>query len=141
MAAQQAPYREPNSHQRWARPPLDSRTLESSGKDQSASSVCPPSADPRQRVTFPISPQGSFGKHGFGVPVGRWFRTDLKDHVREVLLSPQALGLGYFKEHALRQLIEEHQGGKRDHGHRLWSLLTFEMWHRVFMDQEIMERT
>ena len=29
-------------------------------------------------------------KHGFGVPVGRWFRTDLKGHVRDMLLSPQA---------------------------------------------------
>jgi asparagine synthase (glutamine-hydrolysing) len=73
-------------------------------------------------------------KHGFGVPVGRWFRTDLKDYAREMLLSPLALRRGYFKEEALRRLIDEHQSGKRDHGHRLWALLTLEMWHRVFID-------
>jgi asparagine synthase (glutamine-hydrolysing) len=66
--------------------------------------------------------------------VGRWFRYQLKDYVRDVLLSPQALRRGYFKEEALRQLIDEHQSGKRDHGHRLWALLTFEIWHRVFID-------
>jgi asparagine synthase (glutamine-hydrolysing) len=73
-------------------------------------------------------------KHGFGVPVGRWFRTDLKDYAREMLLSSLALRRGYFKEEALRRLIDEHQSGKRDHGHRLWALLTLEMWHRVFID-------
>jgi asparagine synthase (glutamine-hydrolysing) len=75
-------------------------------------------------------------KHGFGVPVGHWFRTSLKDYVQEVLLSPQALRRGYFREEALRRLLAEHQNGKRDHSHRLWALLTFEMWHRVFLDQE-----
>jgi asparagine synthase (glutamine-hydrolysing) len=76
-------------------------------------------------------------KHGFGVPVGRWFRTSLKDYVRETLLSPDALRRGYFHESSLRRLIEEHQSGKRDHGHRLWALLTLEIWHRVFIDQEV----
>jgi hypothetical protein len=33
--------------------------------------------------------------------------------------------------------VEEHQSGKRDHSHKLWALLTFEMWHRIFIDQEI----
>ncbi len=57
--------------------------------------------------------------------------------MRDTILSPDALGRGYFREEALRHLLEEHQSGKRDHGHRLWSLLTFEMWHRVFIDQEV----
>jgi asparagine synthase (glutamine-hydrolysing) len=74
-------------------------------------------------------------KHGFGVPVGRWFRTSLKDYVREVLLSPEALRRGYFREEAVRQLLDEHQAGKRDHSHRLWALLTFEVWHQVFLDR------
>jgi hypothetical protein len=37
----------------------------------------------------------------------------------------------------LRRLIEEHESNKRDHGHRLWTLLTLEIWHRVFIDQEV----
>jgi len=76
-------------------------------------------------------------KHGFGVPVGRWLRTSLKRHLHETLLSPDALRRGYFKESTLRRLIDEHQSGKRDHGHRLWALLTLEIWHRIFIDQEI----
>jgi hypothetical protein len=42
----------------------------------------------------------------------------------------------YFKEKALRQLIDEHQSGKHDHGHRLWALLTFEVWHRDFRPRD-----
>jgi asparagine synthase (glutamine-hydrolysing) len=76
-------------------------------------------------------------KHGFGVPVGHWFRNSLKDYVRDLLLCPRALRRGYFREESVRRLVEEHQSGKRDHGHRLWALLTFEMWHRLFIDQEI----
>jgi len=76
-------------------------------------------------------------KHGFGVPIGRWFRTDLRDYVRDILLSPEALRRGYFREEALHWLIQQHQEGKRDFGHQLWALLTFELWHRIFIDREI----
>ena len=75
-------------------------------------------------------------KHGFGVPVGRWFRTSLKSYLHDTLLSREALERGYFNEATLRRLIAEHESGKRDHGHRLWALLTFEIWHRMFIDQE-----
>jgi asparagine synthase (glutamine-hydrolysing) len=73
-------------------------------------------------------------KHGFGVPVGQWFRTDLRDYVREILLDSRALERGYFREAALRTLVDEHLSGQRNHGHRLWLLLTFEWWHRLFID-------
>jgi asparagine synthase (glutamine-hydrolysing) len=76
-------------------------------------------------------------KHGFSAPVGGWFRTSLKDYVRDALLCPKTLQRGYFREKSVRRLIEEHQSGKRDHGGRLWALLTFEMWHRVFIDQSV----
>lgn len=75
-------------------------------------------------------------KHGFGVPVGRWFRTSLNRYLHETLLSREALARGYFHEGTLRRLIAEHESGKRDHGHRLWSLLTFEIWHRIFIERE-----
>ena len=76
-------------------------------------------------------------KHGFGVPVGRWFRTILKDFIRETLLSQDAVRRGYFREESLRRLLDEHISGKRDHGHQLWALLTFEIWHRLFIDGEV----
>jgi asparagine synthase (glutamine-hydrolysing) len=73
-------------------------------------------------------------KHGFGVPVGRWFRQELRDYVRDVLLSPRARQRGYFDSAVVTRLIEEHQRGRRDWGHQLWTLLTFELWQRAYLE-------
>ena len=73
-------------------------------------------------------------KMGFGVPIGEWFRNELSAYVREVLLDPQAVGRGYFKESALASLIREHVERRYDHGYRLWALLMLELWHRQFVD-------
>lgn len=73
-------------------------------------------------------------KHGFGVPVGRWLREGLRQYARDILLDPQALARGYFRESAVRALLSEHESGRRNHGARLWTLLTFEWWHRLFID-------
>jgi asparagine synthase (glutamine-hydrolysing) len=76
-------------------------------------------------------------KHGFGVPVGRWFREDLRDYAHEILLDPGTLARGYFRESALRQLLDEHVSGQRNHGQRIWTLLTFEWWFRLFIDPPV----
>lgn len=73
-------------------------------------------------------------KHGFGVPLGGWFRGDLAAWLRDALLAPESLGRGYFHPDAVRRLVDEHQSGRRDHAHRLWTLLTLELWHRAYLD-------
>lgn len=76
-------------------------------------------------------------KHGFSIPLGKWFRNELKSYVKDLLLSPRALARGYFKEQALRGLIELHQTGKKDFGHQLFALITLELWHRIFLEGEL----
>ncbi len=73
-------------------------------------------------------------KMGFGVPIGRWFRDELKDELRGVLLDPICLGRGLFRPEAIRKLIDEHVEGKREHSFRLWALLVLELWFRRHMD-------
>ena len=73
-------------------------------------------------------------KMGFGVPIADWFRGELKDYVRDVLLDSRALQRGYFKPQAVRNLVSEHVEARFDHGYRLWALLMFELWHRRFLD-------
>ena len=73
------------------------------------------------------------GKMGFGVPIAEWFRTELSGQLRDVLLDPQSLQRGYFREQTVRRLIDEHTAYKADHGYRLWSLFMLELWHREFM--------
>jgi len=73
-------------------------------------------------------------KMGFGVPIADWFRGELRDYLRSVLLAPEALGRGYFRPETVTALVEEHVAKRADHGYRLWSLLMFELWHRAFID-------
>ena len=74
-------------------------------------------------------------KMGFGVPLGHWFRTELKDMVRDTLLSPRAIGRGYFREAAVRKILDE-QAQNRWHWHyHIYNLLMLELWHRRFIDR------
>ncbi len=71
-------------------------------------------------------------KMGFGMPVGRWMRRELRPLLEDVLLSPQALGRDYFRPTAVRELVRAHLTGTRDHAVQLWALLWLELWHREF---------
>jgi asparagine synthase (glutamine-hydrolysing) len=74
-------------------------------------------------------------KHGFAVPLSEWFRGELRGLTRSVLLSPQALGRGYFIPAQVERMIVEHERGTADHGTRLWALLNLEMWQRTYIDE------
>jgi len=75
-------------------------------------------------------------KMGFGVPISRWIRKDLKNYVYDVLLDRKTLQRGYFRKEGIEQLLEEHLSSRYDHSAKIWSLLFLENWFRIFMDQE-----
>jgi asparagine synthase (glutamine-hydrolysing) len=70
------------------------------------------------------------GKMGFGVPLQRWFGGQLRPLLHELLLSPAARLRAYLHQPYVAQVCREHWSGWADHSHRLWTLLTFEMWLR-----------
>ena len=74
-------------------------------------------------------------KMGFGVPVSRWFRNDLKDYVYEILLDRKTLNRGYFKREGIEHLLNDHIELRYDHSARIWALLFLEIWFRVFIDK------
>lgn len=74
-------------------------------------------------------------KMGFGVPIARWFRGELRDFAHDVLLDGRAHGRGYFRPQAVEELWNEHQSQHFDHGARLWSLVMLELWHRTWIDR------
>ena len=73
-------------------------------------------------------------KMGFGVPLNKWFRNELKPLLFDVLLDQRSLDRQIFNRAAVEQLINEHQNQQWDHSARLWSLLVLEMWFRTFID-------
>jgi asparagine synthase (glutamine-hydrolysing) len=74
-------------------------------------------------------------KMGFGVPIDRWFRHELKDELRAVLLDPLCLGRGLFRAAEVTRLVDEHLAHRADHAYKLWALLALELWFRNHMDE------
>jgi asparagine synthase (glutamine-hydrolysing) len=73
-------------------------------------------------------------KMGFGVPLARWFRDELRDLPTDVLLDKRSLDRGYFRTNEIESLIREHREHIGDHSARLWVLLQLELWHREVVE-------
>jgi asparagine synthase (glutamine-hydrolysing) len=73
-------------------------------------------------------------KQGFGVPLGPWFRKELKPLLVDTLHSVKFKERRYFDLVKTEQLIQEHMSGRQDHHLILYGLLLVELWHRRFLD-------
>ena len=71
-------------------------------------------------------------KMGFGVPLGVWFRNELKGLVESHLASEGAPVFDYLREDAVRSVVQEHMVGARDRSQQLFCLLTLSTWLRTF---------
>jgi asparagine synthase (glutamine-hydrolysing) len=74
-------------------------------------------------------------KQGFTLPLVHWIRHELKDLIQSVLLDARTLQRGYFDPRGVRQLLDEHFRGRRNHYGRIWRLLMFELWHRNYLER------
>ena len=73
-------------------------------------------------------------KMGFGVPIVDWFRHDLRDWTRDILLDPVARERGWFDPRYVEATLDRHAAGLEDASSRIWALLVLEMWLREFVD-------
>ena len=76
----------------------------------------------------------SRGKMGFGVPLGTWFRSDLRDDLTDHLLDSGARYRTYLHAPTVHALVKRHLDGKADLGMKLWTILCFERWLRLLPD-------
>lgn len=74
-------------------------------------------------------------KQGFSMPVGQWLRGSFGASAKALLLDGPARGRDLWNLAFVRWMLHEHQSGRQDLGHRLWSLLVFEIWARLYLDQ------
>jgi asparagine synthase (glutamine-hydrolysing) len=72
-------------------------------------------------------------KHGFSVPSDIWFRGPLGDRFRDTALAPDAYVREVVEPDVVARIFAEHQAGTARHGHRLWQLLSLELWGRTWM--------
>ena len=74
-------------------------------------------------------------KQGFALPIGRWFRRELRPVAYNVLLDPHTLARGMFDGGAVRTMLDEHVSGRLNHRYRIWELLMLELWFRTYIDR------
>lgn len=72
-------------------------------------------------------------KQGFAVPLGRWFRGQLRGYVHDLLLSDACRQRGVLDPSYVKRLLERHERGRELDLH-LWTLISFELWCRAFLD-------
>ncbi|MFD0586089.1 asparagine synthase (glutamine-hydrolyzing) [Dactylosporangium darangshiense] len=74
-------------------------------------------------------------KMGFPTPARRWLRTDLAEWAHHILSTSGAghlLDLGYAHD-----LLKAHERGDADHARKLWIVLSFCLWHGIFVEGSI----
>jgi asparagine synthase (glutamine-hydrolysing) len=67
-------------------------------------------------------------KMGFGVPLSLWFRGVLRSFLWDHLSSASFAGRGIISPTFVQQMLREHDSGRRDNSHWLWSLLMLDLW-------------
>jgi len=73
-------------------------------------------------------------KQGFAVPLNYWFRGKLSGYVRELLLGERAGRRAIFQRSYVEKLLLQHEAG-RNLDLQLWTLMSFELWARTFLDR------
>jgi len=70
-------------------------------------------------------------KMGFAVPIGEWFRGDLRPMLHDHLFAADSFAAAHFNTPTLRRLVDEHERERVDHSQRLYALLMLELWWRT----------
>lgn len=76
-------------------------------------------------------------KHGFGIPVANWLRSDpkLRELSRDTLLSRTCLDRGYFRRDFIERLFRQHETDNTSYyGDTLWTFLVLELWRRQVVE-------
>ena len=73
-------------------------------------------------------------KMGFAVPLASWFRGPLRERLNNALMGPVLSDTGFFNRAFIREMLDQHQSGRRDHSASLWTLLMFESFLRNVLE-------
>jgi asparagine synthase (glutamine-hydrolysing) len=73
-------------------------------------------------------------KTGFGAPIRKWIRHDLREMVGDYLSESTISGRGLFNPKAVHELIKHNDSGRVDGAYTIFALLCIEIWCRKFLD-------
>lgn len=76
-------------------------------------------------------------KGGLSLPLDDWLRNGLRSLSDDMLSKRQIQKRGYFNPDYVSKLLTEHVIGSKDHTYRIWVLMMFELWHRIYIDDHV----
>ena len=77
-------------------------------------------------------------KQGFSAPDESWYRGENAGYVRELLLNrKKTVSTEFINPNYIERIVKEHTESNINHRLLIWSLLNFEWWCRIFLNNEI----
>jgi asparagine synthase (glutamine-hydrolysing) len=74
-------------------------------------------------------------KSGFGGPLRRWIKVELRDLVESTLDATSLHRRGLFAPQAVRRLIDMDRNGTIDGSYTIFAIMCFELWCRSYLDR------
>jgi len=73
-------------------------------------------------------------KQGFVGPMTQWLKTDLKAYMLETLSEKSLKRHDLFNRNVIETILKEHLSGKEIHDTLIWSLLVFQKWYDIYIE-------
>jgi asparagine synthase (glutamine-hydrolysing) len=83
-----------------------------------------------------VLPTSNTKKHAFFTPLDKWYKEELKDLMEQMLTPQNVRERGYFNHDVIKKIWENYNRSKLLYGKQMFTLLNFELWHRMFIDAE-----
>tara|TARA_B100001939_G_scaffold348040_1_gene372113 strand:- start:1534 stop:3354 length:1821 start_codon:yes stop_codon:yes gene_type:complete len=74
-------------------------------------------------------------KQMFTVPIGEWFKTNLKEFCEKILFDGRLQNRGMVNIKALQNAFKDHCDGKQNYTREIRAFISLEIWFRVFIDE------
>ena len=73
-------------------------------------------------------------KMGFAIPIAKWLKNELRDHVEEYLNEDRIEKQGIFNWEFITKLKMDFYKGRKEYDSKLWYFLMFQMWYERWME-------
>ena len=68
-------------------------------------------------------------KKGFGIPIGKWLKDDLRDYLFASLSKKKLNAHNFFDDQTVNFALNNHLKGFSDNTNKLWSIIQFNNWY------------
>lgn len=75
-------------------------------------------------------------KQGFSAPDESWYRGENAAYMKDLLLNKKTVSSDFINPSFVEKIMDEHINKKINHRLLLWSLMNFEWWCRIFLNNE-----